>query len=171
MNANSWLTPNVTRPHQNEQRLAFSKGGGRGESTISRRIALTTFLWEISNRTKTSVPTRQNTLKQQTNNCRRGRKHSSYEDSWVMAYDTWNADGNMIICITGVIFIKASWSFFFLCFRKGKSGTDKEKKARNIKEEKMQESKNQGSNCKSKTKDWEVGQTSAMWSENCSEVK
>lgn len=35
----------------------------------------------------------------------------------------------------------------------------------------MQESKNQGSNCKSKTKGWEVRQTSAMGSENYSEVK
>lgn len=28
-----------------------------------------------------------------------------------MGYDTWNADGNMKICTTGIIFIKAS----FLC--------------------------------------------------------
>lgn len=44
------------------------------ESIISKRTALTTCLWEISKRNKTSVPTRQNTLKKQTKDCRKGRK-------------------------------------------------------------------------------------------------
>lgn len=130
--------------------LQFPRRRAGKDGIISKRITLTTFLWEIS-RTKISVPTRQNALKKQTNNCRRDRKHSSYEDSGIMAYDTWNGDGNMMICTTGVIFIKASWSFFFVFQRQ--KWNRQEKKARNIKDEKMQESKNQGSNCQRKTKD------------------
>lgn len=43
--------------------LHFPRGGVGKEGIISKRMALTTFLWEISNRTKTRAPTRQNTLK------------------------------------------------------------------------------------------------------------
>lgn len=50
----------------------------------------------------------------------------------------------------------------FLCVSEKAKQNRQEKKASNIKEEKMQESK---------TKDCWVGQTSAMWSENCLEVK
>lgn len=81
--------------------------------------------------------------------------------SW---HDRWNTDGNMMTCTTGVIFIRDSWSYFFVCFWKGRSGTDThiKKGARNLKRGKDGRKQDfKAVNCKSKTKDWQVGQTSA----------
>lgn len=54
--------------------LHSPRWGAGKKGIISKRIALTTCLWEISKRNKTSVPNRQNTLKKQTKDCRKGRK-------------------------------------------------------------------------------------------------
>lgn len=107
--------------------LHSPRWGAGKEDVISKRTALPTCLWEISNRNKTSVPTRQNTLKKQTEDCRKDRKllatntvasqqmiHLKQMEIWWSVAQVW--------------FLVKLPEVSFLCFRKGKSRTGKEKR-------------------------------------------
>lgn len=108
--------------------LHSSRWGAGKEGVISKRKALTTCLWEISNRNKTSVPTRQNILKTQTKDCRKGRKLLAMNT--VASRQMIHVKQMEIYGSTGVIFSKASWSFFLFCvFQKRQKQNRQEEKA------------------------------------------
>lgn len=143
--------------------LHSPRWGAGKEGVIAERTALTTCLWEISNRNKTIVPTRQNTLKKKkkTKDCRKSRKPLA--TNTVASQQMIHVKQMEIWCtVAQVRFLVKPPEVSFLCVSEKAKQNRQEKKASNIKEEKMQESK---------TKDCWVGQTSAMWSENCLEVK
>lgn len=120
--------------------LHSPRWGAGKEGVRSKRTALTTCLWEITNRNKTSVPTRQNTLKKQTKDCRKDRKplatntvapqqmiHVKQMEIWWTVAQVW--------------FLVKFPEVSFCVFQKRQKWNRQEKKTSNIKEEKMQESK------------------------------
>lgn len=115
--------------------LHSPRWGAGEEGIISKRIALITCLWEISNRNKT---TRQNTLKKQTKECRKGRKLLA--TNTVASQQMIHIKQMEILSVAQVWFLVKLPEVSFLCVSE-KAKAEHTRKKGNIKEEKMQESK------------------------------